>query len=73
MKASVLLPILVGLLLCFLGAFGSGCIVPVHDHGHGHHKETIRPAHDCPPSHYWDGEKCRHKGKGHGARKHDED
>ena len=25
----------------------------------------------CHPSHYWDGHKCRHKGKGHGARKHD--
>ncbi|PTL84131.1 hypothetical protein [Vitiosangium sp. GDMCC 1.1324] len=28
---------------------------------------------DCHPSQYWDGEKCRHKGKGHGARKHDDD
>ena len=27
----------------------------------------------CRPSQYWDGEKCRHKGKGHGARKHDDD
>ncbi len=26
----------------------------------------------CHPSQYWDGEKCRHKGKGHGARKHDD-
>jgi hypothetical protein len=25
----------------------------------------------CHPSQYWDGHKCRHKGKGHGARKHD--
>ncbi len=27
----------------------------------------------CHPSQYWDGERCRHKGKGHGARKHDDD
>jgi hypothetical protein len=25
----------------------------------------------CHPSQYWDGTQCRHKGKGHGARKHD--
>ncbi|HEY0710413.1 MAG TPA: hypothetical protein VGG33_26645 [Polyangia bacterium] len=25
----------------------------------------------CHPSQYWDGQTCRHKGKGHGARKHD--
>lgn len=27
---------------------------------------------DCHPSQYWDGEQCRHKGKGKGARKHDD-
>ncbi len=26
----------------------------------------------CRPSQYWDGHKCRHKGKGRGARKHDD-
>ena len=26
---------------------------------------------DCKPSQYWDGEMCRHKGQGKGARKHD--
>ncbi len=25
----------------------------------------------CHPSEYWDGDQCRHKGKGKGARKHD--
>ena len=25
----------------------------------------------CRPSQYWDGNQCRHKGQGHGARKHD--
>ena len=25
----------------------------------------------CHPSQYWDGSKCKHKGKGNGARKHD--
>lgn len=27
---------------------------------------------ECHPSQYWDGEQCRHKGKGKGARKHDD-
>jgi hypothetical protein len=27
----------------------------------------------CRPNQYWDGDSCKHKGKGHGARKHDED
>ncbi len=27
----------------------------------------------CRHNQYWDGERCRHKGKGHGARKHDDD
>lgn len=26
---------------------------------------------DCAPNQYWDGDTCRHKGKGKGARKHD--
>jgi hypothetical protein len=25
----------------------------------------------CRPNQYWDGTMCRHKGQGHGARKHD--
>ncbi|HEX8705646.1 MAG TPA: hypothetical protein VF815_42825 [Myxococcaceae bacterium] len=29
-------------------------------------------ASDCEPSQYFDGERCRHKGKGKGARKHDD-
>lgn len=27
---------------------------------------------ECAPSQYWDGDQCRHKGKGKGARKHDD-
>jgi hypothetical protein len=27
---------------------------------------------ECKPSQYWDGERCVHKGKGKGARKHDD-
>lgn len=34
------------------------------DHHHGKR--------ECHPSQYWDGERCIHKGKGHGARKHDD-
>jgi hypothetical protein len=46
-----------------------GCIV-VRDR-----TTVVRPAKakkDCHPSQYWDGDQCRHKGKGKGARKHDD-
>lgn len=45
-----------------------GCIV-VRDR-----TTVVRPAKarkDCHPSQYWDGDQCRHKGQGKGARKHD--
>ena len=44
-----------------------GCVVRTHPHRHSHAVKTR----GCHPSQYWDGHKCRHKGKGHGARKHD--
>jgi len=31
-----------------------------------------RSSKECSPSQYWDGDQCRHKGKGKGARKHDD-
>ena len=40
-----------------------GAII-VKEEGSGSRKE-------CHPSQYWDGESCKHKGKGKGARKHD--
>ena len=46
----------------------TGCFVatgPGHRHGH------VRRGRACHPSQYWDGHTCRHKGRGHGARKHD--
>lgn len=62
------------------------CVVrthPTHRHGHVRHKPKRHHHHKrhkrhhrkhhrhCAPSHYWDGHKCRHKGRGKGARKHD--
>jgi hypothetical protein len=35
-------------------------------------KKSELKSRDCHPSQYWDGEQCRHKGKGKGARKHDD-
>jgi len=48
-----------------------GCLVTTAQPGRGRHVQEAsgRPA--CHPSQYWDGETCRHKGRGHGARKHD--
>ncbi len=34
-------------------------------------KSALKSHPRCKPSQYWDGTKCRHKGKGKGARKHD--
>ncbi|MFY2560045.1 hypothetical protein ACN469_20720 [Corallococcus terminator] len=52
-----------------------GCIVHRDVHGHDSHppksKKSKRNSRDCHPSQYWDGDECRHKGKGKGARKHD--
>jgi hypothetical protein len=59
--------------LTFAGLSLSGCVVasrPAHHH-HRTEKVVVREAPSCRPSHHWDGEKCRHNGKGKGARKHD--
>lgn len=59
-----------------LGLGMSACVV--HPHRSHHHRPKAKKRHHkkqhrkhCAPSHYWDGHKCRHKGKGKGARKHD--
>jgi hypothetical protein len=67
--------LLVVLLFGGLGITTPGCLVRTHGHSrHGHvhrnHGHQPRRAH-CANSHYWDGHRCRHKGRGHGARKHD--
>ena len=59
------------LLLAFTFMLG-GCVLRPAHHHHGHKNQgsqARRPS--CHPSQYWDGETCRHKGKGRGARKHD--
>lgn len=52
-----------------LGFLSSSCIV--HTHGRSRKAIKAKKSKKCKPSHYWDGKKCRHKGKGKGARKHD--
>lgn len=52
-----------------LGFLSSSCII--HTPRHGHKRQAVKKSKKCKPSHYWDGHKCRHKGKGKGARKHD--
>lgn len=57
----------------------AGCVV--HSHRPGYYRaqrpvkvrrtRAYRARPQCRPSHYWDGYACRHKGRGHGARKHD--
>lgn len=68
MTLRLLVPLLA---LCSLG----GCIfhrdVHVHDSRPTKSKKSKSNSKDCHPSQYWDGDQCRHKGKGKGARKHD--
>ena len=57
-------------LLLSLAVPTTGCIVvPGRAYYAPHHRASHRAV--CPPSHYWDGYACRHKGNGRGARKHD--
>jgi hypothetical protein len=51
--------------LTWLSLLTPGCLVVEH------HRRPHAQAPGCHPSQYWDGAQCRHKGQGHGARKHD--
>jgi hypothetical protein len=64
MNLRILLPVIA---LLSLG----GCIVRTTNVHPTKTKKSGLSASDCHPSQYWDGEQCRHKGKGKGARKHD--
>jgi hypothetical protein len=55
------------ILIFLLTAPLSACLVRTTDN---HRHRTVRQPR-CHPSQYWDGNSCRHKGRGHGARKHD--
>ena len=49
-----------------------GCITHRHVPVIGSKKSAVKSSSSsCKPSQYWDGEMCRHKGQGKGARKHD--
>lgn len=54
------------LIVAGLAIPSAGCIVQTRPSRHSRASKA-----KCAPSHYWDGAKCRHKGKGRGARKHD--
>jgi hypothetical protein len=64
MTAPMKRPLLALVIAVFAFSLG-GCIV------HTHSKKRGASRVSCHPSQYWDGHQCRHKGKGHGARKHD--
>lgn len=57
--------------LSFVLGTSGACIVHTNNHGHKHRKVKKRGKKRCHPSQRWDGRRCRHKGKGRGARKHD--
>ncbi|MCP3141646.1 hypothetical protein [Pyxidicoccus xibeiensis] len=50
-----------------------GCFYHRNVHVHpSKSKKSKVSSKQCHPSQYWDGDECRHKGKGKGARKHDD-
>jgi hypothetical protein len=63
-------------LICSLAGALSGCAVALPFPGRSTTGTRTSALTDskpkCKPSQHWDGEKCRHNGKGEGARKHDD-
>jgi hypothetical protein len=57
------------LVLALVFAFTSSACVIVSDRKRG--RSSHAHSKKCHPSQYWDGHQCKHKGKGKGARKHD--
>jgi hypothetical protein len=59
--------------LVLLAGSLSACVVRTDPRPVGSRRAALnagaRP--QCKPSHHWDGQMCRHNGKGKGARKHD--
>jgi hypothetical protein len=56
------------LCLFVIAMFASGCFVRTGPSRGSRHQSVSKR---CHKSQYWDGNTCRHKGRGHGARKHD--
>lgn len=56
-----------------LGLLFSSCVYVPVARGPGYSRSSVVATPVCHPSQYWDGAMCRHKGQGHGARKHDGD
>jgi hypothetical protein len=57
-----------------LSMASAGCAVVPFRSETGRHRGGLNSGSghaECHPSQYWDGQTCRHKGKGQGARKHD--
>jgi hypothetical protein len=54
------------LIVTTLSILQVGCVVVP-----GRRSAAVGATPQCHPSQYWDGTQCRHKGRGHGARKHD--
>ena len=65
MTLRLLLPVLAALSL-------GGCIVRNPDIIVPAKTKKSNVSSSCDNNQYWDGEKCRHKGQGKGARKHDD-
>lgn len=66
--------VLLGAISAVILWLSSGCLIEPHGH-RGHYRRqgyhSAPRARRCPPSHFYNGRYCEHKGRGRGARKHD--
>jgi len=61
------------ILVAALSMSVSGCLfVPSKVVGTSRNAASKPSGSRCKPSQEWDGQKCKHKGKGGGSRKHDD-
>ena len=58
------------LMIAVVASMLAGCLVTTGGPRQGRRYSERTPA--CHPSQHWDGQQCRHNGRGHGARKHDD-
>lgn len=69
-RRSLVRPALRALLLVFAASTMAGCAGYLGPAGRTSSRSSLA-APTCRPSQHWDGNQCRHNGRGNGARKHD--
>jgi hypothetical protein len=63
----------VRILLSAIGLLSLGGCILVAPPRHSAKRVVVVKERDCRPNEYWDGDRCVHKGKGHGKGRHKHD